>query len=277
MRSLEFSRNLSIGQYLAGDSPVHRQRPATKYLGLACLAAPALAAGPAGLALSLALSLVLGKAAGLRPGCLLRGLVPALPFFAITAILQFLFGWPGDGSPRLLSLGPVALTAFELRLVLVAMGRCFALVAAIGLFTSVSTEVEMAHGLEDVLAPAARLGFPAHRLALAATTAFRFVPLVAGELEAVVKAQASRGGDFGTGRGGPIAKARAYLPLFAPVTIRALERAEALAEAMEARCYTGEGRTRYARYPRPRGEAAVRAALLLSCAAAFAAGSLLRI
>ena len=72
------------------------------------------------------------------------------------------------------------------------------------------------------------------------------MPIIVGELEAIAKAQASRGADFGSGRGGPIAKARAYLPLFVPVTVRALERAELLAEAMEARGYTGEGRTRLA-------------------------------
>ncbi len=75
--------------------------------------------------------------------------------------------------------------------------------------------------------------------------AFRFIPIIAGELEAIVKAQASRGADFG-GRGfNPIAKVIAYIPLVVPVTIRALERANALADAMEARCYSSRGRTRY--------------------------------
>jgi energy-coupling factor transport system permease protein len=95
------------------------------------------------------------------------------------------------------------------------------------------------------LAPLSRIGFPAHSLALAVAVAFRFIPIVAGELESVVKAQAARGADFGAGRGGPIRKARAYLPLIVPVTIRALERAEMLAEAMEARCYRPKGRSRY--------------------------------
>jgi energy-coupling factor transporter transmembrane protein EcfT len=55
-----------------------------------------------------------------------------------------------------------------------------------------------------------------------------------------------------------------------PVTVRALERAEALAEAMEARCYTGSGRTRYVSYTRTRGEYATRVLAIASCAAAFA-------
>jgi energy-coupling factor transport system permease protein len=188
-------------------------------------------------------------------------------------VLQFLFGWPGDARAVLVALGPISVTAFELRLVLMAIARCFALVAAVSLFTATTTESEIAHGIEDSLAPLSKLGFPAHRIALAATTAFRFVPLVAGELEAIVKAQASRGGDFGSGRGGPIAKARAYLPLFVPVTVRALERAEALAEAMEARCYSGNGRTRYVVYERRTGETLVRLGSAALCAGAFVLGA----
>jgi len=277
MRSLEFFRNVSIGQYVDSRSRLHAMTPATKYLGLACLMAPGVAAGPAGIALAFIAAIAIGKASGVKASFLLRGLKPALPFFALTAALQFLFAWPGDRSAVLLALGPIRATAFELRLVATAIARCAAIVAAVGLFTALSTESEIAHGIEDALEPLGRLGFPAHRLALAATTAFRFIPLVAGELEAIVKAQASRGGDFGTGRGGPVAKARAYLPLFVPVTLRALDRAEILAEAMEARCYSESGRTRYVVYPKAPGEGAARLALVALCAACFSVGALARI
>ena len=102
------------------------------------------------------------------------------------------------------------------------------------------------------------------------------MPIIVGELEAIAKAQASRGADFGAGRGGPIAKARAYLPLFVPVTVRALERAELLAEAMESRGYTGVERTRLACYPKQRGEALAALAAIVVCAASFALDYLFR-
>jgi len=41
---------------------------------------------------------------------------------------------------------------------------------------------------------------------------------------------------------------------FVPVIVRSLERAEVLAEAMEARCYTGVGQTQPPKAPRQRGE-----------------------
>ncbi len=271
MRGIEFFRNVSIGQYRAGSSYVHRLTPATKYLWLLALMVSGIAsASYAGALLPLALALALGAAAGIGPGFLLRGVKPIVPFIVFTGLLQVLFSWPGDGSRVLLALGPISLSAREARLVLMTVARTLSLMTAIGLFTSVTSEGETVHGIEDLLAPLERLGLHPARLALAVGIALRFVPMIAGELESIAKAQASRGADFGSGRGGPIAKARAYLPLFVPVTVRALERAELLAEAMESRGYAEKGRTRLASYPEQGGEALARLAAVAACLASFA-------
>ena len=81
MKSLEFFRNVSIGQYASRESPLHRLTPVTKYLWLFALAIPGAAAGPLGLGLVFLLGLGLGCLAGLPPTYLLRGAKPALPFF----------------------------------------------------------------------------------------------------------------------------------------------------------------------------------------------------
>jgi energy-coupling factor transport system permease protein len=277
MRGIEFFRNVSIGQYRSGGSYLHRLRPATKYLWLLCLMAAGIGSySYEGVLLPAIFALALGAAAGISPGFLLRGVKPLLPLLAFSAALQSLFTWPGDRSAVLLSLGPISLTAKELRLVLMMGLRTLSLMTVIALFTSVTSEGETVHGIEDFLEPLARLGLHPQRLALAAGIALRFVPLIAGELETIAKAQASRGADFGSGRGGPIAKGRAYLPLFVPVTLRALERAEALAEAMEARGYVEEGRTRLACYPKQRLETLVRVAALAACASSFVVDYLVR-
>ena len=276
MKDLEFFRNLSVGQYVDTGSRLHALGPGTKYLWLLVLCVLAIAAPtPAGAALPFLLALALGKAAGLAPSFLVRGLKPALPVFALAASLQFLFAWPGDASRVLLSLGPVSATWREAWMAVMLVLRTASMIAVVGLFTAVTPESDAARGVEEGLEPLSRLGIPVHRLALAVETAIRFVPIVAGELESIVKAQASRGARFGAGRGGPLAKARAYLPLFVPVTVRALERAELLAEAMEARCYTGEGRSRYARPDNAKGEGAVRCAAFLLGTAALAADALI--
>jgi energy-coupling factor transport system permease protein len=250
MRNLEFFMNVSIGQYLERDSPVHRLAPVTKYLWLLAVIM-ALGMARSTLAVTFVACTTIGMAllARVSPVFLLRGFLPVLPLVGIAAAMQMLFTWSGDQTPVLVAVGTVSITVRELASVSVMTLRLLAMMLGIGLFTSVITEGDTARGIEDLFSPFSRFGFPAHALALTVAVSFRFIPIITSELESVVKAQAARGADFGRRRGGPIRKARAYIPLLLPVTLRALERAEVLAEAMEARCYSSEGRTRYVEYP----------------------------
>jgi energy-coupling factor transport system permease protein len=73
--------------------------------------------------------------------------------------------------------------------------------------------------------------------------ALRFVPALAEEAEKVMKAQASRSAEFGTGN--LLTRTRSYLPILVPLFAGAFRRGEELATAMEARCYRGStGRSR---------------------------------
>jgi energy-coupling factor transport system permease protein len=255
MKNLEFFRNISIGQYVDSGSRFHRFRPTTKYIFLIALATLAIATPtPAGVALVLAVAICLAAASRISIGLLLRSLTPIFPVLVLTALLQFLFRWPGDATLPLVSVGPFSFTLYELWIVALIFLRSSAMMMIVSWFTSVTTEADAARGIEDMLRPLGGKVRFVHRLSLATATAIRFVPIVAGELEEIVKAQASRGADFGAGKKGIIAKAKAYAPLFVPVTIRALERAELLAEAMESRCYTGEGRTPPQKKPAIQGE-----------------------
>jgi energy-coupling factor transport system permease protein len=117
----------------------------------------------------------------------------------------------------------------------------------ISLLTLTTRTTELTHGLERLLSPLKRVSFPAHELALVFAISLRFAPTLAGELERIMKAQASRGADFGEqGRLGFIRRTRNLLPLLVPLFLSALRRAEDLTLAMEARGYTGgRGRTSF--------------------------------
>jgi energy-coupling factor transport system permease protein len=84
-------------------------------------------------------------------------------------------------------------------------------------------------------------------LAMVFTIALRFVPTLAEELEKIMKAQASRGADFGEqGRLRFVQRTRNLIPLMVPLFLSALRRAEDLSLAMEARGYVGgRGRTSF--------------------------------
>jgi len=270
MKNLEFFKNISIGTYIEGDSPVHKMSPAAKFAWLLAILVPASAVRSTPVLGVLAASCFLfALLAKIKPSALLRGFLPVLPLLGFVALLQIIFSWPQDHTLIIIAVGPVSLTMREVLAVASMALRFVVMMLALGLFTSVITEGDTARGLEDFFGPLSRIGFPAHDFALTVAIAFRFIPIIAGELEAIVKAQAARGADFGVSRGGPIRKARAYLPLFVPVTIRALERAENLAEAMEARCYVSKGRTRYAVTAIGRWDPLVKTGAVLYAAAAL--------
>lgn len=246
MKGMEFWKNVSIGRYKESNSPVHRLTPVAKYLWLlAIIITASLSSSIVVVCVTAILPVLYTVLARIRIGFLLRGFLPVLPFLALAAIFQILLSWPGDETTLLLEVGPVSLSLREAIAVAMMGMRFIAIMVIVGLFTSVTSEGDTARGIEDLLSPLTTIGFPARAFALSIAVAFKFIPIVAGEFESVVKAQASRGADFGAHSRNPIRKAKAYLPLIVPVTIRALERAESLAEAMEARCYGVGTATRY--------------------------------
>jgi energy-coupling factor transport system permease protein len=148
----------------------------------------------------------------------------------------------------------IAITSMDMSAAAVSLVRFVALILGLSLFSFSTSTTELAHGTERLLRPLQRLGLPAHECSLMLVIALRFVPLLALEAERIAKAQASRGADGGRGRSGrgkmnpqavnPFKRARRMLPLLVPLFVIALRRAETLALAMEARCYTGgKGRT----------------------------------
>ena len=179
---------------------------------------------------------------------ILRGFILGLPVLIFIFVMQFLFLGSADTvSPVYFEWGFVRITRNSLHLMIISLLRIISFIFLTSLITMTSTTTELTHGVEQLLKPFRRFGVPSHELALILTIALRFVPTLAEEMERIMKAQASRGADLGTGRiWRPDKAAKAYLPLIVPLFIGAFRRAEDLVLAMEARCYvSGEGRTNY--------------------------------
>ena len=68
--------------------------------------------------------------------------------------------------------------------------------------------------------------------------ALRFIPILIEETEKIMNAQMARGADFD--KGNIIEKAKSLVPLLVPLFVSAFRRANELAIAMEARCYSSE-------------------------------------
>jgi len=197
---------------------------------------------------------------GIPFGYALRGLRPAAWLIFLFVVFQLLFGGNFDPSgSRVLwqwvapfSLGPVeprvAITEWSLRTAIIVVPRVveFWLLACLLTFTTDTTG--LTHGLESLLGPLRVVRVPAHELAMVLTITLRFVPTLAEETDRIMKAQASRGANFG--RPGPfrfIQTAKNLAPVLVPLFVLTFRRMEELILAMESRCYVGgRGRTRLA-------------------------------
>lgn len=252
MEEFEISRNITIGQYLALGSFIHRMDPRVKLLSFTLLvAAITFSASLAANAILLLVVFALVPLSKIPMRYALSGLKPAIPIVLLLAALQILFYTSAfTGSPNCVSFlrwGPIDSNTCGVQLAVVSAARFIELLVLTSLLTFSTTITELTLGTEQLLSPLQRFNFPAHELALTMTIALRFVPTLAEELERIMKAQVSRGADLGQqGRLRFIRQTRALLPLIVPLFLSALRRAEGLILAMEARCYTGgKGRTHF--------------------------------
>lgn len=110
--------------------------------------------------------------------------------------------------------------------------------------TATTKPLEMTLGIEDLLSPFSKIGLPSHEIAMLISIALRFIPDLIDETARIIKAQESRGVDMKEGKLSE--RIMAILSLIVPLFVSAFQRAEDLANAMEARGYApGEPRTRY--------------------------------
>jgi len=256
VESFDFLRHVTIGQYIPGNSVLHRLDPRAKITVVLLLGAAVTFNGSyLGHLTLLAVTLGLVALARLPLRFMLGGLLPALPFIALLALLQLFFTGQGPttlsghASVSLWQWGWLHLTTASVQLTVISLARLVELIFLVSLLTNTTPLTGLTHGMEGMLRPFTPLGLPAHELSLIGTIALRFVPVLAEQLESILKAQASRGADLHLrGRLQFIQATRATIVMLVPLFLNTLLRAEDLALAMEARCYLGgKGRTHYVR------------------------------
>ena len=234
-------KDITLGQYFPGNSPVHRLDPRTKiltvvlYITALFLAKSFVTYGIMFLVLcaSIALSKVPVKS-------ILRGLKPVLFIAVFTAVLNLLYT-PGEHVLAKFWIFTITLegvfTAFFMVI------RIMMLIAGTFLLTYTTSPILLTDGLESLLGPLKKIKVPVHELAMMMSIALRFIPTLIEETDKIMSAQRARGADFESGN--LMQRAKAMIPLLVPLFISAFRRADELAVAMECRCYHGgEGRTR---------------------------------
>lgn len=218
------------GMYVAADSVLHRLDPRVKMgAALLLMALPFAAPDLGSTLLLLAFVAVVAFLSTAPLSALLRTLGT---IFWIGFFMFFFYLFTTPGQP-LVALGKIAITWEGLLAGGTQIYRLCLLVIVAALLTFTTSPSQLAHGLEAVLGPLARLGLPVRELAMVLTIALRFVPTLFDEIDKIAKAQRARGIDVVSRN--PWQRVRSWVPMFVPIFVSALRRAEELATAMEAR------------------------------------------
>lgn len=239
------SSQLVIGQYVPTGSVIHKLNPLLKLI-LVFIIMFALFIFNRGsdyaiIGIFWAFSFLLSR---ISLSFLLRGLKPVFFLVVLTFALHLLVA---SGDPKI-SLGIISISKPGLINASFFASRLLLLVGFTSLLTLSTSAIELTFALERCAKPFAPLGFPAEEFAMMLTISLRFIPVLFGEMEKIMKAQICRGANFTSG--GFMARIKNYLSLLVPLFANAFQRAYELALAMEVRCYqTGGTRTAWRSYP----------------------------
>jgi energy-coupling factor transport system permease protein len=224
---------LSNGRYSAGSSLLHRTDPRTKIvltllftLGVFAIRTPVT------LILLLLLCFGMAQHAGRPLRHSLRGLKPIVPLAVFTAIAHLLL----DGGPALADSGilsHVSRDGAERSLMMIL--RLTVLMSGASLLTVTTTPLTLTDGLQRLMKPLQRLGVPVGEIAMMMTLSLRFIPVIAEESKRLI-AEQSASSPHHVG-GTLLQRARNCLPLILPLFAAVIRRGNALATAMDARCY----------------------------------------
>lgn len=233
-------RDITLGQYYPADSPIHRLDPRVKITAtLLFIIELFIVDNFIGFAICAAVLGIVIAVSTVPPKFIMRGMKPILFILFFTFALN-IFMVKGE---VIWELGFLHITKEGIKIAVFMAVRLVLLITGSSMLTLTTKPLNLTDGMERMLSPFAKLGFPAHEIAMMMTIALRFIPTLLEETDKIMKAQQARGADFESGN--IIRRAKALIPVLVPLFVSAFRIAQDLAMAMEARCYRGgSGRTR---------------------------------
>ena len=224
--------NVNLGQYIPTGSFIHRLDPRAKLFSLLLIISAVFPSkGVVALGFWTALLILVVHVSRISWRIVLRASRPVMFLVVFTFVFNLIAAsWKGG---FLRGLGTSAFMAARLLILMM-----FAVMLPL-----TTAPLELADGLDALLSPLARIGFPAHESAMMIGMALRFIPLLMQETDKIMRAQLSRGARLD--QGNIFQRVKAFFPVLIPLFIIIFRRADDIAVAMEARGYEGgDGRTR---------------------------------
>ena len=236
-------KDVTLGQYFPGNSPVHRLDPRTKLVLLVVyIVALFLAVSWISYAVMLVFLTACIAISKIPLKSIFKGMKPLVIILIFTGILNIFFTKPENGTV-LVHWWKITIYLEGLLQAAKMMLRIMMLITGTFLMTYTTSPIALTDGLEALLKPLKVIRFPVHELSMMMCIAMRFIPTLIEETDKIMSAQKARGADFETGN--LLQRVKALIPILVPLFISAFRRADELATAMECRCYQGgEGRTK---------------------------------
>ena len=233
-------KDITLGQYFPGNSPVHRLDPRAKLISVICyIVALFLAKWWVTYGIMLLVLVLAVKISTVSPKAIVRGMKPVVFLLVFTAVLNVLY-YPG--AHEICSFWVFTISWEGIRHAFLMVVRIMMLLSCTFLLTYTTSPLDLTDGMESLMSPLKAIHVPVHELSMMMSIALRFIPTLIEETDKIMSAQKARGADFETGN--IFQRAKALVPILVPLFVSAFRRADELATAMECRCYHGgEGRT----------------------------------
>lgn len=234
--------NIALGRYMPLNSIMHKMDPRAKILAmLGMLTAIFIPTGFVGYGIMAVIIVSVVFMSKLKLNFLIRAMKPMMFMLMFLMIINIF----------VLKTGYVVVDIFGFKIysdaifqTLYISIRLMLMIMITTILTATTKPLDLTLGIEDLLAPFKRFKVPAHEIAMMISIALRFIPTLIEETDRIMKAQASRGVDLAEGKFKE--KILAILSLIVPLFVSSFQRAEDLADAMEARGYVPQARrTRY--------------------------------
>lgn len=235
-------KDITLGQFFPGHSILHRLDPRMKLiLSLLYIVTIFFANNLITVAILTAAAFLLIPLGQIPLKTVLKSLKPLRWIILFTTVLNLF--WVKDGK-QLLDFYFIEIYSGGIVYAIAMALRVTALLTGTTLLISYTTSpIALTDGLEQMLSPLKKIKVPVHEFAMMMTIALRFIPTLIEETDKIMSAQKSRGADFESGS--LLSRAKALVPIFIPLFVSSIRRADDLATAMECRCYHGgAGRTR---------------------------------
>ncbi len=157
-----------------------------------------------------------------------------LPWIALFAILGIFFFPVYESDKILFTCKFLVVTKSKLLLFARAFFHSICAVFAIGTYIYTTDERQIMDGISTILKPLAFFKIPVRYIVLVIGIIFRFIPLLLDELLGIIKTQIIRG-TLGNAKG--LKKLKAIIPIFVPLILQTIRKAQCLADALTARYF----------------------------------------